>query len=330
MTDEIEGADQACPAIGECLGGDGPIETSAEDLLGFGAFAKALALGLVERAPDAGFVVGLQARWGMGKSSAVNLRLEHVRRLDSARPDSNQIVIQAFNPWFFSGVAALTTGYLSALTDAVEEALGPRSLSFPRRSWRKVKKFVGVTRDHSDAIGASAAGAITLFSGRKAAPLSGAIKGTIVSALKKKPSADDLSKRFKKLAGRLTGANGRVLVVVDDLDRLQAGDLRQLLSLVKTFGNLPGVTHLLVYDRDIVDAALVDTRPRQSDRSLPSYREKIVQAEFDLPRLVGLLSKPWPATAVQAAMASGLIGDPLTTLDLSEPIARSWQKQVAS
>ncbi|OHD09882.1 KAP family P-loop NTPase fold protein [Sphingopyxis sp. RIFCSPHIGHO2_12_FULL_65_19] len=294
MTGETESASQS--VTGDRLGGDAPIETSDDDLLGFGAFAKALALGLVERAPDAGLVVGLQARWGMGKSSAVNLCLEHVRRLDTARPEGEQIVIQAFNPWFFSGVDALTTGYLSALTDAVEVVLGPRSLSLPQRTWRKVKTFVGGARDHSDAVGASAAGAVTLFSGGAVAPLSGAIKGTIVSALKNKPTADDLSKRFDKLVGRLTGANGRVLIVVDDLDRLQPSDLRQLLSIVKTFGNLPGVTHLLVYDRDIVDVALADARADQRARRLPSYREKIVQAEFDLPHatlagLRGLLAR---------------------------------------
>lgn len=296
MTDEIEGTNQAFPPAGARLGGDAPIERSADDLLGFGAFAKALALGLVERAPDVGFVVRLQAQWGMGKSSAVNLCLEHVRCLDPALPCGDQIIIQAFNPWFFSGVDAVTTGYLTALTDAVEDALGGRTPGFPRRLWRKAKNFVGATRDHSDAIGASAAGAVTLFSGGTAAPLSAAIKGTIVSALKKKPSADDLSKRFEKLAGRLTGANGRVLIVVDDLDRLQPNDLRQLLTLVKTFGNLPGVTHLLVYDRDIVDVALADSRSAHGDRRLPTYREKIVQAEFDLPHatlagLRGLLSR---------------------------------------
>jgi 2-polyprenyl-6-methoxyphenol hydroxylase-like FAD-dependent oxidoreductase len=50
----------------------------------------------------------------------------------------------------------------------------------------------------------------------------------------------------------------------------------------------------------------------QSDsRALPFLRD----------RLVGPLSKLWPATAIQAAMVSGLIGDPLAKLDLGRPIA---------
>jgi len=62
----------------------------------------------------------------------------------------------------------------------------------------------------------------------------------------------------------------------------------------------------------------------------PVYQSDSRVLPFLRDRLVGPLSKLWPATAIQAAMVSGLIGDPLTRLDLSEPIARSWQAQVAS
>jgi predicted KAP-like P-loop ATPase len=66
--------------------------------------------------------------------------------------------------------------------------------------------------------------------------------------------------------------------------RLQPDELRQTLTLVKTFGNLPNVTHLLAYDRDIVNCALEASQsPDSSVEKLPSFLEKIVQAEFDLP-----------------------------------------------
>lgn len=264
------------------LGGDAPIEGPGQDLLGFEPFTRALATGLVERAPDAGFVVGLQARWGMGKSSAVNLCLNHMRETEMTCRNEERVVIQTFNPWFFSGVDALTNGYLSLLGDAVEEAIAPGMPNLASRGWRRVKRLWQSTPSHSETIGHTLASAATILSGGSAAPLSGAVRGTIVSALKK-PNSADLAKRFKKLLARIEKIKGRVLIVVDDLDRLQADDLRQVLTLIKTFGNLPRVTHLLVYDRDIVDTAVADARPEQEGRRLPSYREKIVQVEFDLP-----------------------------------------------
>lgn len=46
--------------------------------------------------------------------------------------------------------------------------------------------------------------------------------------------------------------------------------------------------------------------------------------------LVGPLSKLWPATAIQAAMVSGLIGDPLGALGLAEPLVMPEPERVAA
>lgn len=50
----------------------------------------------------------------------------------------------------------------------------------------------------------------------------------------------------------------------------------------------------------------------------PIYQSDSRVLPFVRDRLVGPLSKLWPATTIQAAMVSGLIGDPLGTLDLAE------------
>jgi 2-polyprenyl-6-methoxyphenol hydroxylase-like FAD-dependent oxidoreductase len=62
----------------------------------------------------------------------------------------------------------------------------------------------------------------------------------------------------------------------------------------------------------------------------PVYQSDSRVLPFLRDRLVGPLSKLWPATTIQAAMVSGLIGDPLTTLDLCEPIAEALQQPIAA
>lgn len=62
----------------------------------------------------------------------------------------------------------------------------------------------------------------------------------------------------------------------------------------------------------------------------PVYQSDSRVLPFLRDRLVGPLSKLWPATAIQAAMVSGLIGDPLTTLELREPTVGSWQEPIAT
>src|SRR6185369_7262215 len=67
--------------IAASLSADVPIHNREQDLLGYWPFAQSIARGITERSPDDGFVLGVQARWGMGKTSAVNLI---VRAIESA------------------------------------------------------------------------------------------------------------------------------------------------------------------------------------------------------------------------------------------------------
>jgi hypothetical protein len=58
------------------LNADSPITTRNEDALCYWAFAESLAKGITWRIPKDGFIVGVQAHWGMGKTSAINLILD--------------------------------------------------------------------------------------------------------------------------------------------------------------------------------------------------------------------------------------------------------------
>jgi salicylate hydroxylase len=62
----------------------------------------------------------------------------------------------------------------------------------------------------------------------------------------------------------------------------------------------------------------------------PIYQSDSRVLPFVRDRLVGPLSKVWPATAIQAAMVSGFIGDPLDALDLRALPASLEQERVAA
>lgn len=132
----------------------------------------------------------------------------------------------------------------------------------------------------------TALGAVAVTGGA-AAPVALPLKSVVSGALSFGAHVLDnrsLETMIDDLSAHLMAIDCRLLIIVDDLDRLQPDELRQTLTLVKTFGNLPNVTHLLAYDRDIVNSALEASRPSTSSRErLPTFLEKIVQAEFDLP-----------------------------------------------
>ena len=62
----------------------------------------------------------------------------------------------------------------------------------------------------------------------------------------------------------------------------------------------------------------------------PVYQSDSRMLPFVRDRLVGPISKLWPATAIQAAMVSGLIGDPLRALGLEEFLATGEPETMAA
>ena len=88
------------------------------------------------------------------------------------------------------------------------------------------------------------------------------------------------------LAEISTRIDKRIVIVIDDMDRLPADELGQVLKLVRLCGNLPNFTYVLAYDRTVVTTALKTVYRGDSD-----FLDKIVQVEVPLPpvppRLLG-------------------------------------------
>jgi hypothetical protein len=258
------------------LSADSPITSRAQDVLGYAPFAHSLAVGLIS-APRDGFVVGVQAQWGMGKTSAVNLLLEALAEREEQLDSHRQTIVSFFNPWLFSGVDALARGYMGELGSLIATALGERGFDKSKKLLRSISK------GGSELIGGAAALAVIAATGGAAIPLAATIKGgtsgaiSLASHITEGRSLDALA---SDLRVKLQKMNRRILIILDDLDRLTPDELRQLLTLVKTFGNLPNVVHLLVYDRGILEQNL---KLVEDSEKFPSYLQKIIQAEFDLP-----------------------------------------------
>ncbi len=217
----------------------------------------------------------------MGKSSAINLTLEAIRELEADVPDERRLKIRPFNPWLFSGLETLAAAYVSELARVIDETLGEGAPDGTRRF------LEGLIRGGAEMVGGAVAVGAVALSGGAAAPGAAALKSVVTGALNygaDRLQARSLDDRIGDLRTQLARIETKILVIIDDLDRLQPDEVRQVLTLVKTFGNLPNVIHLLVYDRTIVDRALgAASSQGDQERRLPTYLEKIVQVELDLP-----------------------------------------------
>jgi predicted KAP-like P-loop ATPase len=84
-----------------------------------------------------------------------------------------------------------------------------------------------------------------------------------------------------ELACSLTELDRPILVIMDDIDRLTAREIRLLFQLVKANADLPNLVFFLLFQRDLVEKSLDEVAPASG----AEFLDKIVQIGFDVPQL---------------------------------------------
>ena len=248
------------------------------DRLGYTPFAERLSKIILNlRAPN-GYVIGLHGEWGSGKSTALNfVRAFLDKHNQELSPGAGPTNIVEFRPWIVSGHQDLIGAFFKVLSEKLAgqpnalASLWKRPLlQFARKSTDSLLNAaatIGVVADPSGGAASTSAANVAKFSLQ-----------TLIDQWLAEPS---LQAAYDKLVAGLAAKREKFLVIIDDLDRLEAGEIRTLMAMVKTLGQLPNVIYLLAYDRTIVWSA-VDLQKSKS--GTPSFAEKIIQHEIELPK----------------------------------------------
>lgn len=269
----------------EVLGGlspsaDQPIATRDQDRLRRAGFAGALATQL-RASTESSLVMALTGPWGTGKTSLLNL-IE-----DSLGPDGPLIV--RFNPWLFSGTEQLVSNFFDELASQVVEksdgkldAVGVRLRQYGELlSPLKVIPVVGSWID------LAAAG-------------SKAVGGALQTS---DPVPPSLRAQRETIAGALREAGKKIVVMVDDIDRLEDDEIRHVMRLVRLVGDFPNLVYLLAFDSRRVASVLARGNQQDGHR----YLEKIVQLMYPVPAIGRTELRGLLAEEVERAL--GVLGD---------------------
>lgn len=243
------------------------------DVLGYASFAARLAKLIITLQAPNGFVFGIHGQWGSGKSTAINFILTYLRKHNQEH-ENDQITLIDFRPWIVSAHQDLIAAFLKVLSENID----PEQIRRERARNRIARLVSGSTDGVVDAI-ATLAAATT--------PMLGPTTGIASAFAKKSVSAmvdsfiDDpsLQAAYQKLWDAMKSSRKRILVTIDDIDRLEKEDVRSIMRMVKSIGKLPNVVYLLSYDREIVWRIL----DGKNQRNGPRFAEKIIQQELELP-----------------------------------------------
>lgn len=242
---------------------DKPIKTGSEDLLGRSFFSKQLAKALYECDARDGLVIGLFGKWGSGKTSVINMTMNEIKNM--GEDSENEPLIVTFSPWNYSDKDNLTRLFFHRLITRIE---GQDNQSEKKELGKKLKKYVNIL---------DGLALVPVFGNALAAVLKGFARDWVNKLLE----VPDLDKAKEDLETILKESNQKIIVMIDDIDRLTNSQIRDIFHLVKQVGNLPNIVYILSMDREIVCRALKEIHNIDGNE----YLEKIIQVPFEIPQI---------------------------------------------
>jgi len=257
---------------------DRPIERAVEDKLGRQIFAHRLADDIAAWSGAESLVIGLHADWGYGKSSVKNMATERLASLGDKAPR-----VVEFNPWMASGEAPVAQAFFQQVGEILADVgLGDNG-SKRAAAWRRYARYFSAAAHTATAIDTllPLIGVIPGF-GRSMAEKLRDAAGLAESAASQVDRSDqsfedlrdELKSHFRKLKRKL-------LVVVDDIDRLTDDEIRLIVRVVKASADFPNTVYLLLFQKEAVIRALNPISGGQG----AEFLKKIVQIDLGLPQL---------------------------------------------
>ena len=110
-------------------------------------------------------------------------------------------------------------------------------------------------------------------------------------AIEKMTEREPWNKLFGRVDVELKKLPYKILVVADDIDRLQEDELRIFFKLIRLIGNLSNVFYLVAYDNDAITGILSGNfSKRYNENQIGKYIEKFIQFPIYVPQVSEYMS----------------------------------------
>lgn len=257
------------------ISSDLPIAGSTEDKFAFAPFAKEVVAHIFSEEQPESLVVGLSGRWGSGKTSLLNLINEQLACL---KINEKEIITLRYVPWRVEDRKSMLGNFLPLLTEKIEgefEKSPVKSSNFSDL-FQPVKTYVKAIENAEPALKAlaktlSAFGFSFLEKGLE-------VFKDVNSAMNEEKTPD-IEYLHRSAYEALLELKIPVVVMIDDIDRLEPNEIVDLLRLVRATAQLPYITFILAYDQTHVISAVGDVLKVDGQE----FGEKFVQLPIAVP-----------------------------------------------
>lgn len=252
---------------------DNPIESHLEDKLNFKKSATVLTKFILKS--DTPISIGINGKWGSGKTSLMQLIEENLK-------DESEILISRFDTWKYSNEKEIWRILMLSLIDDLD----PDN----KNKYDTTNLISGILGIGFIASKALLSSGVTLF----------ADKDNIVESLGKLKNVEKsreeeimknelktvktFRKELEKLIEKTLGDDGKYIIFIDDLDRIIPEKVVEIIEAIKTFLNCKRCVFIIGCDYEYIDKCF-ESKYNEIDFSGKNYIDKIIQISFNVPRM---------------------------------------------
>lgn len=235
---------------------DMPCTGEEEDLLDISKYVKGL--GKFIRECQTPMSIAIQGDWGTGKTSTLNLLKKNLE----ADKDTNGIKCVFFNTWQYSQFNMEDSLYVSFIHNLVKQCGGNDEILRTVAAFGKLAFFKAVD---------------WRFGTNASEILDGFEKA-------KKDQMESVSKLQEDFAKLVKRTGKRLVIFIDDLDRLNPEVAVELLEIIKLFVNVENSIFVLAIDYEVVVKGVRKKYGENlSEEKCRNFFDKIIQLPFKMP-----------------------------------------------
>jgi len=219
------------------------LDERKDDLLNFADKANRFAERVFNGGSPDSFVFGVDAPWGIGKSTFVNFCKEYWKE-----KHGSETIVYKFSPLRYARATNLLDVFIDGLIHAIQkDSFVPEIKPLISRYSQLLKEVSG----------------FTLF---------GFSLPTLTFDYTADDACDDLSAVLKHFSKK-------VIIIVDDLDRISFSELKDILFVIRKSFVLPNVSYIICYDTDNIGVLEAESPDAEK---ISEFLEKFVNIKISL------------------------------------------------
>lgn len=264
---------------------DIPIRNNSEDLFSFSPVANRVASYLLSYGGSESFVVGVSGSWGSGKTSLLHLLEEQFTEQCRTKSADSKPILIWYSPWLIGNRSARLADFLLFVCSQLEKDTRYTNwvfkyvIQFRKRYWdyRNFRKYAKAISDRDQSTNL-----LKNMTNSIGVPVLSDIWNFLKSCLNVitlKSDVTNLDELRKSASIALMKQKKRILVFLDDIDRLEPEEVIAIFRLVRSTAQLPNMTYFLSFDANQI-TEILRNHPSAAD---PSFTDKIIQLTVRVP-----------------------------------------------